>query len=240
MWHDFAIYAAIGFIGHFADSVPSSAILLSMGLPPAAVSACAHTAEVMTNAAAGFSHWKFGNVDMSIVRRLAVPGAIGGGIGAYLLSNINGDAVRPYVAAYLLLVGLYIVWRALRHRPKPAEPPRHIAPLGLAGGFLDSIGGSGWGPMVTTTLIGSGTTPRYAIGSVVFAEMAVTLTISLTFLLTIGLAHWPVILGLTIGGILAAPITAYAAKHIPTQTLSVIVGSLVCLLSLKTIFDALF
>lgn len=246
MWEDILLYIAVGFAAQMVDGaigmaygVTSSSVLLSVGIAPATASACVHAAETFTTAVSGASHWKLGNVDFKLVRRLAIPGAIGGAIGAYLLSNINGDAVKPFISGYLLLMGLYILWKALRPAAENREPPEKVAPLGLIGGFMDAIGGGGWGPIVTTTLIGSGTTPRYAIGSVNLAEFFVTLTISATFLLTIGLELFPIIAGLIVGGVIAAPLAAYATKHIPDKAMMILVGSVICFLSLRTILKAL-
>jgi hypothetical protein len=163
---------------------------------------------------------------------------IGGAIGAYVLTNLPGEAIRPYISAYLLLLGLFILWKALMTAPRAGPPPRVVAPLGLVGGFLDSIGGGGWGPIVTSTLLGQGTTPRYAIGSVNLAEFFVTATISATFLVTIGLELWPIIAGLVIGGVLAAPFAALVTKHLPDKVLMLVVGCVVVLLSLRTMLFA--
>lgn len=246
MWEDLLLYVAVGFVAQLVDGaigmaygVMSSSVLLSMGIPPATASACVHAAETFTTAASGVSHWKFGNVDFKLVRRLAIPGAIGGAIGAYVLANINGNAIKPFVAGYLLLLGLYILWKALKTSIEPTEPPERVAPLGFIGGFMDSIGGGGWGAIVTTSLIGSGTTPRYAIGSVNLAEFFVTLTISATFMMTIGLELFPIITGLIAGGVIAAPFAAYTTKHLPDKALMIIVGSVVVLLSLRTVLKSL-
>ncbi|MEQ1651714.1 MAG: sulfite exporter TauE/SafE family protein [Hyphomicrobium sp.] len=247
MWEDILLYIAVGFAAQMVDGaigmaygITSSTVLLSLGVPPATASACVHAAETFTTAVSGFSHWKFGNVDWRLVRRLAIPGAIGGGIGAYVLSNIDGNLIKPYIAFYLVLMGLFILWKAFRHDPTAeSEPPKHVAPLGFFGGLLDSIGGGGWGPLVTTTLIGSGTTPRFAIGSVNLAEFFVTLVISATFMFTIGLELFPIIAGLMVGGVIAAPFAAYATKHLPDKVLMIIVGSVIVLLSLRTILIAL-
>ena len=147
--------------------------------------------------------------------------------------------IKPFVAGYLLLMGLYILWKALKTTTTDAEPPERIGPLGFIGGFMDSIGGGGWGPIVTTTLIGSGVKPRYAIGSVNLSEFFVTLTISATFMLTIGLELWPIIAGLIAGGVIAAPFAAYATRHLPDKALMIIVGSVIVLLSLRTILKTL-
>jgi uncharacterized protein len=246
MWEDILLYIAIGFAAQMVDGaigmaygLTSSSVLLSMGVAPATASACVHAAETFTTAVSGAAHWRFGNVDFTLVRRLAIPGAIGGAIGAYVLSNIEGNSIKPYIAGYLLLMGVSIVWKALKPSTVLSEPPKQVIPLGLIGGFVDSIGGGGWGPIVTTTLIGSGTTPRYAIGSVNLAEFFVTLTISATFMFTIGLELFPIIVGLVAGGVIAAPLAAYATKHLPDKTLMLIVGWVIILLSLRTIVKAL-
>jgi hypothetical protein len=198
-----------------------------------------HAAETFTTAVSGASHWKFGNVDRKLLLRLALPGAIGGAIGAYVLTNLDGEKVKPFISAYLLLIGLLIVWKALTKRVSEGTEPSRVAPLGFIGGLLDSIGGGGWGPIVTSTLIGQGTTPRYAIGSVNLAEFFVTLTISATFVATIGLELWPIITGLIIGGVIAAPFAAYATKMLPDKVLMILVGCVVAILSLRTIVAAL-
>jgi uncharacterized protein len=179
-----------------------------------------------------------GNVHLDLIRRLAVPGMIGGAAGAYLLSSLPGDRLRPFVSLYLLAMGLVILWRAWQKSETSSEPPRRVALLGLIGGFLDAIGGGGWGPMVATNLIGRGATPRFAIGSVNLAEFFVTATVTGTFVFTIGLELWPIIAGLILGGVLAAPFAAYATKQIPDQPMMVLVGALIILLSLREVLRA--
>lgn len=246
MPEDFLLYVAVGLVAQMVDGaigmaygIVSSSVLLSMGIHPATASACVHAAETFTTAASGASHWKLGNIDKKLVWRLAVPGMIGGAAGAVVLSNIDGNVIKPFVAAYLLLLGLFILYKATRTTVQDRAPPERVAPLGLAGGFLDSIGGGGWGPIVTSSLIGHGTAPRYAIGSVSLSEFFVTLTISGTFFLTIGLELWPIISGLIVGGVLAAPFAAYMTKHLQDKTLMIIVGCVVTLLSMRTILVAL-
>jgi uncharacterized membrane protein YfcA len=245
MWDDLLLYVIIGFVAQMIDGaigmaygVTASSVLLSLGVPPATASACVHAAETFTTGASGLAHWHFGNVDRKLLLRLAIPGMIGGAIGAYALAELPGQALKPYISAYLLLLGVFIVWKALAVRPLEATP-RAVAPLGLFGGMLDAIGGGGWGPIVTSTLLGQGLTPRYAIGSVNIAEFFVTLTISTTFFLTVGLSLWPIIAGLIIGGVIAAPFAAMATKHIPDKVLMLLVGCVVVLLSLRTILTAL-
>jgi uncharacterized membrane protein YfcA len=246
MWEDLLLFVAVGFAAQMVDGaigmaygVISSSVLLSVGVPPATTSACVHAAETFTTAASGASHWRLGNVDRKLLLRLALPGMIGGAIGAYLLTNLDGDKIKPFISAYLLLIGLLIVWKALTKRVSEGAAPSRVAPLGFVGGLLDSIGGGGWGPIVTSSLIGQGTTPRYAIGSVNLAEFFVTFTISATFVATIGLELWPIIAGLIIGGVVAAPFAAYATKMLPDKVLMIIVGCVVAILSLRTIVSVL-
>jgi uncharacterized protein len=245
MLGDFVLYVAVGFAAQLVDGaigmaygLSGTTVMLSFGIPPATASASVHAAEVFTTGISGFSHWRFGNVDWSFVRRLAVPGMAGGALGAYLLTTIPGDTIAPFVNGYLLVMGAWILWKAFRQRPAVAEPPRWLGPLGFGGGFLDAIGGGGWGPMVTSTLLGQGTTPRFTIGSVNFTEFFVTVTISVTFLGTIGLELWPIIAGLILGGALAAPVAAYAAYRIPDQPLMILVGSVIVLLSIRGLIQA--
>ena len=246
MWEDFLLFVAVGFAAQMVDGaigmaygVTSSSVLLSMGVPPATTSACVHAAETFTTAVSGTAHWKLGNVDRKLLARLAIPGMIGGALGAYALTNIDGDTIRPFISAYLLLLGVLIVWKAISSRESTGAEPSRVVPLGFFGGLLDSIGGGGWGPIVTSTLIGQGTKPRYAIGSVNLAEFFVTLTISATFIMTIGLDLWPIIAGLIIGGVIAAPFAAYATKVLPDKALMILVGCVVVILSLRTIVSAL-
>ena len=243
MSEEILFYIAVGFLAQMVDGaigmaygVTSTSVMLSAGVPPATASACVHAAEMFTTCASGLSHWKLGNIDKRIIWRLALPGMVGGAAGAYLLTNIDGDMIKPYIAGYLLLMGLYILYKALHRKPHFIdEPPNNIAPLGLFGGFVDAIGGGGWGPIVTSTLLGKGGVPRYTIGSVNLAEFFVTAAISATFIFTIGLDLWPIIAGLIVGGVLAAPLAALAAKHIPAKPLMIIVGVVVVILSARTV-----
>jgi uncharacterized membrane protein YfcA len=248
MSEDILFYVIVGFVAQMVDGaigmaygVTSTSVMLSFGVPPATASACVHAAETFTTGASGLAHWKFGNVDRRLIWRLAIPGSIGGAIGAFVLTNIPGDVVKPFISGYLLLIGIFIIYKAVHRKHSFIdEPPKNIAPLGFVGGFVDAIGGGGWGPIVTSTLLGQGTQPRFTIGSVNMAEFFVTLTISATFIATIGLDLWPTILGLVIGGVIAAPFAAYAAKHLPPKILMTLVGTVVILLSARTIYLAVF
>jgi uncharacterized membrane protein YfcA len=243
---DILLFVIIGFVAQMIDGaigmaygVTSTSVLLSFGIPPATASAVVHAAEVFTTGASGAAHWRLGNVDRSLLLRLAIPGMAGGAIGAYVLTHVPGDAVKPFISAYLLLLGLLIIWKALGPRAVEGAAPRAIIPLGLFGGAADAMGGGGWGPIVTSSLLGQGTTPRYAIGTVNLAEFFVTVTISTTFFLTVGFDLWPIIAGLIIGGVIAAPFAALATKHLPDRVLMLMVGVVIALLSLRTILHAL-
>lgn len=244
---DLILFAAIGFAAQLVDGAMGMAygltgttVMLSLGYPPVTASASVHAAEVFTTGISALSHWRLGNVDWAFVRQLALPGMLGGAAGAYLLTMLPGETIAPLVSVYLLLMGGWILWKALRaDRPGRADPPSWMVPLGLGGGFLDAIGGGGWGPMVTSTLLGHGTKPRYTIGSVNFVEFFVTVTVSATFLGTVGLELWPIILGLVAGGALAAPLAAYVAKTLPDRPLMILVGAVIMLLSVRGIVQAL-
>ena len=247
MTNDVLLFIAIGFAAQIVDGaigmaygITATAMLMSMGVPPATASASVHAAEVFTTAASGTAHWRMGNVDRKLVAHLAVPGMLGGAVGAYILATVPGELIRPIVSVYLLVMGLVILWRAIWKNRSNHKTLRHVGALGLMGGFLDAIGGGGWGAMVTSTLIGRGVQPRFAIGSANVAEFFVTATITAIFVVTIGLSLWPVITGLVIGGVIAAPFAAYTTKHLPDQPVMVLVGVVVILLSLRTLSTALW
>lgn len=244
MIEDILLFIAVGFAAQMVDGaigmaygVTASSVMMSMGVPPATASASVHVAEMFTTGASGFAHWRRKNVRLDLVWRLALPGMLGGGLGAYVLSGIDGDIIRPLVAVYLLAMGGLILWKAL-HPPPPHElSARKVPVLGLGGGFLDAIGGGGWGPMVASTLIGGGTQPRYAIGSTNLAEFFVTTTVSFTFIFTIGLELWPAILGLIIGGVIAAPFAAMVTQKLPDKPMMILVAVVIMLLSLRNLVD---
>jgi hypothetical protein len=224
-----------GAIG-MAYGVTSTSVLLAMGVPPATASASVHVAKTFTGAASGAAHWRLGNIDKSLLLRLALAGMLGGVLGAYLLTNIPGDIVKPFISAYLLILGCLILYKALGPAPKTGVPPRAVVPLGLFGGWADAMGGGGWGPIVTTNLVNQGVTPRYAVGTVNLAEFFVSLTVATTFVVTIGVGLWPVILGLIVGGVLAAPIAATATRYFPARYMMIAVGIVIVLISARTIY----
>ncbi len=238
---DLLLFIAVGFVAQMVDGaigmaygISVTSVLLSLGVAPAVASASVHAAEVFTTGASGAAHWHAGNVRLPVVLRLAIPGVIGGAIGAWLLSGLEGRYVRPAVSLYLMALGGLILWRAMWAKQE-REPPKHVTLLGLCGGFLDAIGGGGWGALVSSSLIGGGHQPRFAIGSANAAEFFVTLCISATFLATIGLDLWPVILGLVLGGVLAAPFAALVTKHLPDRPMMVVVAVVILLLSLRNL-----
>lgn len=219
-----------------AYGVISSSVLLSFGIPPATTSASVHASELFTTAASGLAHLRFGNVDRQLFIKLLIPGIAGGVVGAYVLTSVSGDAMKPFVAIYLLLMGVRILWKGIKQN-HGLRVEGKLAPLGLAGGFFDAIGGGGWGPIVTSTLMARGNHPRFAIGSVNLAEFFVTAAQSVVFILAIGsslLGKWQVIVGLIIGGVIAAPIAAMVAKKLPARVLMVLVGILIIALSIRT------
>ncbi len=243
----FLLYVLVGFLAQMIDGalgmaygVSSNTFLLSLGIPPAAASASVHMAEVVTTGISGFSHWRLGNVNWNLVKRLLLPGVIGGVTGAYLLTTFDGNIIKPYISAYLLVMGIVIIIKAFNMKKKHNENEYHgprISLLGLLGGFCDAVGGGGWGPVVTTTLVARGKHPRLTIGSVNFSEFFVTFAESVTFILTLNFfEYWQIILGLLIGGAIAAPIAAVAAKNIPLKTLMIVVETLIIGLSIRTIY----
>lgn len=243
----FLLYVLVGFLAQMIDGalgmaygVSSNTFLLSLGIPPAAASASVHMAEVVTTGISGFSHWRLGNVNWNLVKRLLLPGVIGGVTGAYLLTTFDGNIIKPYISAYLLVMGIVIIIKAFNMKKKHNENEYHgprISLLGLLGGFCDAVGGGGWGPVVTTTLVARGKPPRLTIGSVNFSEFFVTFAESVTFILTLNFfEYWQIILGLLIGGAIAAPIAAVAAKNIPLKTLMIVVETLIIGLSIRTIY----
>jgi uncharacterized membrane protein YfcA len=235
---DFFLLLGIGFLAQIVDGtlgmafgVITNTALLTMGLPPAQASALVHTAEIFTTGASAASHIYHRNVDWRLVTRLGVAGVAGAALGAWILSNVDATAVRPFIFAYLVAIGVYILWRTFRiSRPRDA-PAVWTAPVGFVAGFLDASGGGGWGPVATTTLVGSGHAPRTTVGSVNTTEFFVTIAAATTFFVELGASSLQNLIPLVIGGLVAAPLGGWTVKHIPARLLMIAVGILVIAIS---------
>lgn len=245
---EFFLFVLGGFIAQMIDGalgmaygVSASTFLMSMGVPPAAASASIHTSEIFTSGVSGWMHFRFQNVNKKLFQTLLLPGIIGAILGAYLLSELENynNIIKPIVAVYTFILGFVIIMKAVRQHKAKLKTSR-IPLLASFGGLMDSIGGGGWGPIVSSTLIAGGRSPRYTVGSVNAAEFFVALASSITFFLFIGLHHLQVILGLIVGGIIAAPIAASITRKLPVKAMMIIVGVTVMLVSLRLIFIAFF
>lgn len=239
MLTDYIVLGLIGFAAQLVDGalgmafgVISTSALLSFGMAPAQASAIVHTAEIFTTGASAASHIWHRNVDWRLVIRLGIAGVLGAVLGAWILSNIDASVMRPFVAAYLVLLGVFIMLKAWRLAPARDAPAPWVAPIGFVAGFLDASGGGGWGPVATSSLVGSGHAPRTAVGSVNTTEFFVTVAAATTFFVELGASPWKELLALIIGGLLAAPLGGWAVKRIPPRPLMVAVGCLVIALSL--------
>jgi len=239
------IYFIIGgFLAQLVDGalgmaygVSATTFLLSFGVTPAAASASVHASEIFTSGVSGLMHLRFGNVRTKLFKKLLLPGILGAIAGAYILSSLEnyGHIIKPIVSAYTLFLGIKILLKAVE-KAKKTKPLNRVGPLAFIGAFLDSIGGGGWGPIVTSTLISRGGNPRYTVGSVNLTEFFVTLASSITFITMIGLTHWQVIAGLVIGGCIAAPFGAFITKKLNVKTIMILVGTIVIITSLRTIY----
>lgn len=254
---DFLIFAAVGFFAQLIDGalgmgygVISATVLLATGVPPAHTSASVHAAKLFTTAASGTSHILHGNVDRRILIILCIAGSIGGILGAMVLVNVAAGAIRPFVFGYLGVMGLVIIWRGLMFPASKTVPGKFIAPLGTVGGFLDAMGGGGWGPVVTSSLIGAGAPPRYVVGTVNAAEFVVTCAVVSAFAATILFGVWEessgisehltAIAGLVIGGLPAAFFAGWLLKVAPRKPLMIAVGLLICGIASWELSKALF
>lgn len=236
----FAAQLVDGALGMAFGVITSTLLVGVLGVPPAQASARVHLVEVFTTGVSGISHLIHGNIDRKLFFRLLIPGVIGGVLGAYVLSSLNAEAVRPFVLAYLASIGLWLLWRGLDHQPH-FKDPRVVAPLGLAGGFLDAAGGGGWGPVVTSNLLIQGAEPRKVIGTVNSVEFFLTVTISAAFIWHLGFSHFgTAVVGLLIGGVAAAPLGAWLAKKVPAKQLLLMVGVVLTLTSGYSLYRALF
>lgn len=245
------IVAIFAFIAQLIDGgigmgygVSLTSLLLSIGFGTAMASAAVHMSEIFTTLFSGVSHFKFGNFDKKIFTYLAVSGVIGGAVGAYTAVKFQDiSLIKPFVSGILLLMGLLVIIKYVKKSDALEQEyniphRRHLVPLGLVASFIDAVGGGGWGPISTPTLVMNNTHPKKAIGSVNAAEFLVTLSISLTFFLTMPKMEWDIIVSMVIGGIIAAPIAAMITKKLPHRALGIAVGCLIIFLSIRTILKA--
>ncbi|MEQ1548971.1 MAG: sulfite exporter TauE/SafE family protein [Chakrabartia sp.] len=245
-------FIGIGFVAQLVDGAIGMAFgvitntLLVTGafgliapMQPAHASARVHLVEMFTTAASGISHVLHRNVDWKLFSRLAIPGVIGGVIGAYALTNIDASVAKPFVMIYLSCIGFYLLYRAWGYTHEHRQP-KIIAPLGLIGGFLDAAGGGGWGPVVTSNLLIQGSSPRTTVGTVNTSEFFLTTAVSITFISQLGIEAFTVAtFGLILGGLAAAPLGAFLAKRIPPQRLMLMVGIVLSVTSLYSLYKAL-
>jgi uncharacterized membrane protein YfcA len=239
---EFLIFFCIGVFAQLVDGTlgmgygaTSTSFLLAYGIPPAISSTGVHVAEMFTTGASAISHHRFGNINKKLVRHLLIPGVLGSIAGAYLLSDvIDGDAIKPFIAVYMIALAIIIIRKALK-KNIIKKKTKKLGVLASFGGFMDAVGGGGWGPIVTSTLLGNGRNPRYTIGSVNAAEFAVAFASGVTFMLFGGIQGWQVIIGLILGGVIAAPIAAILVNKIKRKPMMILVGILIVILSLKTL-----
>lgn len=231
--------AAVGLFAQIIDGalgmaygLTATSFLLGTGVSPAVATASVHMAEVFTTGFSGLSHLRFGNVDRQLFLRLLLPGLAGALLGAVVVTQVDGDLMKPVVTLYLLGMGLHLLRKAFLTRVAPALSPQRVAPVALVGGFVDAAGGGGWGPVVTSSLLGVGANPRTTIGSVNFAEFFLTLSSAAAFAFLVGTAAWPTIAGLVFGGLFAAPFAALLCRRLSARTLLRVVGVLITGISL--------
>lgn len=228
-----AIDGALG----MAYGITSSSFLLAAGAPPAMASGAVHLAEVFTTGVSGVSHLRLGNVSKKLFLSLLLPGIVGALIGVYILGQVDAAVLKPVVSAYLMLMGVYVFSKAFRRiAPKLSLESRKVVPLALVGGLMDTTGGGGWGPIVTTSLVGAGNDPRTTIGSVNLAEFFLTVTVAASFLSILDATVWVLVAGLAIGGLVAAPFAAYLTKHLKAKTLLMLVGALISCISVFNLY----
>jgi uncharacterized protein len=249
------LLALVGLVAQLVDGslgmaygVTSSTMLLAVGVAPAAASAAVHFSEIGTTLVSGAAHWKFGNVDWRTVGILAVPGGVGAFFGATFLSGLDGDAAAPWVALLLTGLGVYVLYRFLRlggRRPqfKSRPSPLFLAPMGVVAGVMDAIGGGGWGPVGTTSLLSSGRLePRKVVGSIDTSEFVVAVGASLGFIVGLGSEgiNFAWALALLAGGVIAAPIAAWIVRHLAARVLGVAAGGFIVLTNAQTMMASWF
>jgi uncharacterized membrane protein YfcA len=244
----FLFFILAGFLAQMVDGllsmgygVTSATCLMTFGVNPVAMSAAIHTSEIFTSGISGYSHYKFGNVNKKLFKHLVIPGVLGAILGALLLVYLGekgGKWLMPIIAVYAGFLGVKILIKAFRPQNGNKKVKR-VGWLAGAGGFLDSFGGGGWGPIVTSSLIAKGKSPKYTVGSVSLTEFFITLASAFTFFVSVGVSHWNIVLGLMIGGTLAAPIAARLAGKLPRKTMMIAVGIMVLIWCARMIIKSL-
>ena len=246
--NDFLWFMLGGFIAQLIDGalgmaygVSATTFLLSFGVSPAVASMSVHASEIFTSGVSGLMHLKFGNVNSKLFKVIVLPGVLGSILGAYILTEFESynSIIKPIVGCYTLILGIVIIIKVIKKHQKRKKLKR-VGWLATAGGFLDAIGGGGWGPVVSSTLIARGKNPRLVIGSVNLAEFFVSLASSFTFFTLIGGSGWQTILGLILGGVVAAPIAAHFSKKLNVKAMMILVGTIVIIVSLRIIYMAIF
>lgn len=219
-----------------AYGLTSNSFLLSIGATPAAASGAVHVAEIFTTAASGTAHLRFKNVDKPLLIKIVFPGVLGGILGVLLITSVNTQLLKPLVACYLFVMGVIILLKAFKKiLPTPPNRLKHLKKLALGGGFLDAVGGGGWGPIVTSSLIGQGNCPRKTIGTVNAAEFFIALVTGISFIFLGAIEHWTLVCGLIVGGLFAAPFAAFLTSRMNPRALLTVVGLLIMTLSLITL-----
>ena len=235
----FAAQLVDGALGMAFGVICNTLLVAVLGVPPATASARIHVVEIFTTGASGLSHLFHRNIDWPLFWRLLIPGVIGGVLGAYVLSSLHAEVVKPFVLGYLVLVGIWLLIRGLLYPPKIAKP-KVVAPLAVVGGFLDAAGGGGWGPVVTSNLLVQGGEPRKVVGTVNSVEFFLAVAVSIAFIWHLGFDDilGPT-LGLIIGGVAAAPLGAFLAKRFSPKLMLVMVGIILTATSLFGLYRAL-
>jgi uncharacterized protein len=244
----FMAFVFVGFMAQIIDGtlgmaygLSCSTLLLNLGVPPRVSTAAVHTAEVFTTGVSGLAHIRFRNLDKGLFFRIVFPGMMGAVLGAYIISEmIDGGVIKPFISGYLLILGIIVLIKGIRNVATKNQKPERAGLLALTGGFLDAIGGGGWGPIVTSNLINQGKCPRKTIGTVNTAEFFVTFSSTAIFLTLVGFESWQVILGLIIGGVVAAPLGAFFASKINKRILMIVIGIVVITISALTILKSLY
>jgi uncharacterized membrane protein YfcA len=228
---EFLIFAGIGALAQLVDGalgmaygVTSAGMLLGIGMPPALASASVHYAETFTCGASGLSHWWAGNVQRRLFLALVIPGVVGAVLGATALAHMPPIWIRYFLTPYLLAMGLFLVFRTTRRKDRRLDVPPGTRALGFVAGLLDAAGGGGWSALTVTTMVARGQEPRMVIGSVHLAKCVVSLAASVTFLLSIGQSKLHVVLGLILGGVIAAPFGAWLIRRLPPRVSTLMAG----------------